>query len=278
MSDGLTTTDNRLTSERIKPFQDALELLYIRSNISGRLHFAHEWPAPAHYIFGDELQAMDREGTPEKYRRAELEMEAEDRRVALLDTVLSLEERSAERGVLNMSYVRDTVIGYGRSTALLLYAQKIVDRFIPPPVGEDAAAAEKPQHTGAYTVPEPEIEIEALPKAMAEIPLDIEEEQEAPPRESIDPMDTIQPISTDAPSPPPAPVAAGPAPRVPSYDDLPPVRAAQPPPDNNEDKPFAPNTFERVEEEPPAQEPKRGKLKIFGIKDNNSDNNSGNNS
>jgi hypothetical protein len=302
-------SDNRLTSERIKGFQDALEILYIKGNVSGRLHFAHEWPAPAQYIFGDELQGMDAEGTRDKPRRAALEQEAESRRIALLDTVMTLETKSAERGIMNMEYVRDTITNYGRATSLLLYASKIVDRFLPPPEGGDVTE-QRPQHSGAYVVPEPEITIEPLPEAMNVIPLDLEpEEGAAPARQSVDPLDAIQPISVGAQAPPPpnaepppppppraqdiapapihkpAPAPPGPeSPRRPSYDDLPPpsisapvVAPASPPAeDNYEDKPFSPNAIEHVEESELEPEPaKRSKLNIFGIKDD-SNNNGGN--
>ncbi len=282
MNEGVA--DNRLTSERIKAFQDALELLYIKSNISGRLHFAHEWPAPAQLIFGEELYGMDCEGTSDRSRRSALEEKAETRRIALLHTVKTLENKSAERGVMNMDYVRDTITNYGRATSLLLYSPKIVDRFIPPPAGGDATQ-EKPQHTGAYIVPEPEITIEPLPEAMNVIPLDLDPEQEeAPTRQSVDPMDDIQPISVGGPAPaqqettpPPAPPPYEPPPRVQASVDLPQpsisaptIMPPQPRDEPEGDAPFAPNTFERVEE--PEPEPaKRGKLKIFGIKDDSNE-------
>ncbi|MGB0719506.1 MAG: hypothetical protein ACPGRX_03480, partial [Bdellovibrionales bacterium] len=76
--------ENALTSEQYPAFCEALEVLYIKDNISGRLKFLEHWPAAAAYVFGDALIGFDTHGTQDRAARATLEGEAEDRRLDLL--------------------------------------------------------------------------------------------------------------------------------------------------------------------------------------------------
>lgn len=126
-------TENRLTSPRFKDFREALEVLFIADNISGRLKFAEAWPAAAPYVFGEELMNFDREGVQDRTRRAALELEAEERRLGLIETLEVLEEKSVVSGILQMEFVGNLIRLLGRECALYVYGGKVVDRFAPAP-------------------------------------------------------------------------------------------------------------------------------------------------
>lgn len=133
-------TANKLTSERYDAFIEALDVLYIKNNISGRNQFAAAWPAAAGYIFGEELQHHDREGSGDRERRMALETEADDRRLELLKIAETLEQKSIFEGALRLDYVQPLIEQLGRPLALHLYGRWLVDRFIPP--GPEEIAAE----------------------------------------------------------------------------------------------------------------------------------------
>ena len=178
--------DHRLTSEKLDAFKEALEVLYLIANRSGRVHFAKNWPVAAGYLMGDVLLEYDREGAPSREECAELESAAEDRRIALLDILDTLEDKSVEEGALQTEYVQTLIEKFGRDMALLIYAPKIVDRFAPPPPGESAQALQDPPPPPA---PEPPIEeppVEDLPV-------------EPPPL--ADPLEDVKPIDTPPPKP-----------------------------------------------------------------------------
>lgn len=129
--------EHKLFGEGYEALKEALEILYIRGNLSGRGHFLKAWPAAASYIFGPELIAMDTDGTTDGVRRNILEEESESRRFLLLETLETLEERSAKSGVLQKDYVLHVVETFGEDVARLLYAPAIFDRVLPqPPVSE----------------------------------------------------------------------------------------------------------------------------------------------
>lgn len=121
--------DNQLKSEEFEAFFEALEVLYIRGNISGRLNFGEAWPAAARYVFGVELIGFDRDGVDDRARRSVLEEEADARRVALLEIAETLEERSVEKSALQGEYIESVVNRFDKDLMLLLYAPKIVERF-----------------------------------------------------------------------------------------------------------------------------------------------------
>jgi hypothetical protein len=187
----MDNNDKALLSDRIKAFQDALEILYIKANTSGRLKFAAEWPDPARYIFTEELLHADREGLKDKKKREALEGAAEDRRVALLETIATLEAKSADRGVLQVEYVREIITRHGRATALLMYAGPIVDKFVPETAQAPEAPILPPAQETPYVAPEPAIETEAEARKEESPP---EEEFKAP---APEPMDEVKPISVE---------------------------------------------------------------------------------
>jgi len=191
--------DNRLVSEDYEEFHRALDILYLQGNLSGRLNFLERWPHVARYLFGDELIGFDHDGTKDVERRAALEIEAETRRLSLLDIVETFQARSVEKSVLQTEYVQKTVESLGRDLALLLYAPKIVDRFIaapaPPPIVQEdvvSVANETPVEVRdelppVAKAPEP-VAAPAVPPAQPIAPLE------------DDPLDSIHPISVERPA------------------------------------------------------------------------------
>lgn len=168
--------ENRLTSERHAAFCDALESLYIKGNQSGRLHFAQKWPQAARHVFGAELMGFDKTGTQDKDRRAALEEEAEERRVKLAEIVTTLEKRCVVEGVLDLEYVRDVALKFGREMAGDLFAPRLIDRIFPPQ--EEKLTAPKPvsaQEGAAEALPVsvPKIFAQAKPKEEAKKPLNL---------------------------------------------------------------------------------------------------------
>ena len=201
--------ENRLTAEVYDEFLDALDLLYIRANLSGRLKFLENWPVAAHHIFGDELIGFDHHGTTDTERRSVLEAEAEERRVELLEIVKTLEAKSVEKSVLQTEYVESVVTKLGYNLSLLLYAPKIIHRFIPEDQIE-AAKAEKAEQVEGVVQSKPKQD-DIADEYAAEIP------QKSAMRElDDDNLDSIQPISTDEP-----PSSAAP----PMPDDTPPLES-----------------------------------------------------
>lgn len=172
-------------SEDFPAVIDALETLYLLENQSGRIKFYAAWPKIADYVFGLELIGFDRDGTADKDRRNALEQEAEARRIALLDIADGLEEKSADKGVLQTDYVRDVLAGFGRDLALHFYAPEIVERFCgapPAPILEEDAAV-------SDSLKEPEPEPEAIPNEELEN-ISIEDAQQA----DSDTMETLEKI------------------------------------------------------------------------------------
>ena len=221
---------NRLTAETFEDFVDALDILYIKGNLSGRLKFLEAWPLAAENVFGEELVGFDRDGTDDFERRSHLEDEAEERRLAMLELAQMLEEKSVEKSVLQVEYVEGLVKELGRDLALLFYAPKIVDRYIPPPpepvVVEDAAAVDEvavqdsqPEHQ-----PIPEVVIQTLDvvqpvqsEPVAPVQQDVPDPYAAPAQPDFsekpalpdydESLDAIQPISIGGDSPEQAPPA-----------------------------------------------------------------------
>jgi hypothetical protein len=124
----LQQQDNRLLGDSYAALKDALETLYIKNNISGRIVFIKAWPSAAKYILGEEVIRFDTEGGGDREVRAILEEEAEERRLRLLEIVETLEERSVEKGVLQKEYVESVIAEFGTEIAALLYDAKILER------------------------------------------------------------------------------------------------------------------------------------------------------
>lgn len=178
--------EKRLTSERYRDFMEAVDTLYVRNNIGGRNQFALAWPAAAAYLFGEELARFDREGTPDKERRGVIEIEAEDKRLALLNTLVTLEKKSLLNGILQVEYVQGVVTQLGRPVALDVYGRWLVDKFIPP---------------SAEELPQPEVESVKIGDVVVEARAAVPPRKPPPIKQSS--LDHIRPISVEPP--PPAP-------------------------------------------------------------------------
>lgn len=147
--------EQKIFSDHFDTLRDALELLYIKSNLSGRNQFAKQWPLPAAYIFGEELARSDREGSSDRSRRSVLESEAEHRRLYLLELSETLPTKSVDKGVLQTEFVRGVITELGWGLALCFYAERIVKKFSDqqvPPVIEEAPVI----------IPEPALEISPI--------------------------------------------------------------------------------------------------------------------
>lgn len=118
-------------SPRLKEFREAIGLLYIRNNISGRIKFRLKWPEVAQFLFGDELIAMDNDGTQDRDLRAKLENEAGLRRIALKAIMEEFEDKSVKSGSLEFEYVGSVLDKVGSDVGKLLYAENIIERVRP---------------------------------------------------------------------------------------------------------------------------------------------------
>ncbi|MBP7722658.1 MAG: hypothetical protein KA155_08995 [Alphaproteobacteria bacterium] len=176
--------EKALTAERYPELMEAVESLYIRNNISGRNMFTLAWPEAAQLIFGEELSRFDRIGTHDKERRAVLEIEADDRRIEMLDMLKTIEAKSVVAGILQADYVQGAVVKMGRKLALDVYSRWIVDRFIEPPPEERTVPVVESVKIGDLVV-----------EARASVPL------RRPPPAQADSMEHIRPISVEPPPP-----------------------------------------------------------------------------
>lgn len=201
---GYNESENKLHGERYNTFLDAIQTLYIRNNLGARIHFTKEWPAAAQHIFGAELLGYDADGVTDRERRAVLEDEAEGRRLELEEAARTLEDKSVNKGALQLEYVGPLVKSLGRELALILYSPRIVDRFIPPPAPPAPKAEEiRPQ--------------EAVSAAAAPVEKPVPPPVPQPVERPIVPisnsMDHVMPISVEPrPQPVPAAPVAAPTP------------------------------------------------------------------
>ena len=155
--------NNELTCEAYEEFRNALEILYIRGNLGGRLNFLEAWPVAAQRIFGDELIAQDRDGTTDRERRGVLEEEAEERRLALLEHASDVHEKSVDRGSLLVEYVEKVVKELGRDLALLVYSEKVVNRFIPVLADGGASVLDSDEQMDAAAPAVPQTPMQNIP-------------------------------------------------------------------------------------------------------------------
>ncbi len=110
---------------------DALGILYIKNNASGRHKFLDKWPDIAQYIFGETLIKYDHEGTKDRAHRAELEEEADQRRVLLKDTIREMVDKSVDAGVLKFDYVGQVIDQFGPDLSPYLYSEAVIERVRP---------------------------------------------------------------------------------------------------------------------------------------------------
>jgi len=125
--------EKKLLSDVFVAFKDSVEAITMLSNLSGRLSFVKQWPHAAEFVLGAQLMGFDRDGTQERELWAQLEEEAEARRLGLVELFQTLEKDSVFEGSLQLDYIKDVVMALGRDIALYVYGGHLVDRFIAPP-------------------------------------------------------------------------------------------------------------------------------------------------
>ncbi len=116
---------DNFVSEDLPRLRNDLYVLNIHDNLDGRLKFMERWEAVAEYIFGAELLSYDYFGTPNKGRRAWLENQAEERRLAFIDLCNGLEDQAS------LPYIGGVIERFGLDISLHLYAPEIVEYFSP---------------------------------------------------------------------------------------------------------------------------------------------------
>jgi hypothetical protein len=192
--------EKKLTSDVFAAFKDSVEAITMLSNQSGRLSFVRQWPHASAFILGEQLMGFDRDGTQDHELRSQLEEEAEGRRLGLLDVLKTLEKDSVFEGTLQLDYIKDVVMSLGRDIALYIYAEHLVDRFIPPPpkpVDEEVIAEVQPIETNSQHSKRP-----APPVIPTVIPTNIAVAEEEFTAIEEDPLHVVQPIDMlDQPAP-----------------------------------------------------------------------------
>ncbi len=122
----------------------ALERLYIKGNLSGRLNFRVKFPYAAPLVFGCDLLGYDEEGTKDKKHRAKLEAEAVVRRGELLTELEEIKDNSLENGMLNEGYARSIFDRFGKEFTSYVYSKEVIERFAPPQEEKTEEVESKP--------------------------------------------------------------------------------------------------------------------------------------
>ena len=212
--DGVAPQDNSMAafSPTMKELEDALNLLYIKNNASGRNKFRDKWPFVAHYLFQDELIDYDNNGVKDREHRAELEEKADERRLLLKTTIQEVVEKSVDAGMLNFDYVGKVIDTFGSELSKFLYAENIIERVRPGLIAKTEAAQQqatnqKAEEQQSTQTPQPEEQIQEQPHipsqptpqddTQEDIDLRAREKEILRNQASIsDDMDDIKPIDT----------------------------------------------------------------------------------
>ncbi len=117
--------------DKLTDLGEALSILYISRNSSGRNKFREKWPEVSEYLFGSTLISYDIEGVKDRELRSKLEDEADDRRIDLKQTINEIVEKSVNAGSLQFDYVGSVIDKYGVDMSLFLYAENIIERVRP---------------------------------------------------------------------------------------------------------------------------------------------------
>lgn len=129
---GASYSDPRAAySGKVEEFRQAIGMLYIKNNASGRNKFRLKWPDVAVYIFGEQLIDYDNSGVTDRAHRAKLEEEALVRRYELQQILTEFEDKSVKAGALEFAYVGDLIDKLGTSVAKYMYAENIIERVRP---------------------------------------------------------------------------------------------------------------------------------------------------
>ncbi len=196
-------------SEELPNISADLNLLYIRSNSSGRNKFRSKWPKVAEYIFGEQLIAYDNDGIQDHDLRIELEAEAGEIRISLKQTIAELKEKSIDDGSLQTDYVESVIDLYGPYIASLLYLDNIIERVRAGSLEkiksarEDVSEKRKEASESLETKETPAASDNTPKKSPDSQPDNKFQETPKPPEElskaGVDTPPAIEPIKTDTP-------------------------------------------------------------------------------
>lgn len=138
----------RLVSEKFEDFHEALQVLYIPANISGRLKFLENWPAVAAYIFPEDLIRRDTEGTDTAQSMETLIEKSQERQIELLEIAEEFEDKAVLDGILQKEYVAALVEKLGVELAELYLDREVIEKAapkaVPPPPEEKSTEVEEP--------------------------------------------------------------------------------------------------------------------------------------
>lgn len=137
-------------SEKLNDLKEALGILYISKNPSGRNRFREKWPEVAQYLYGTDLINYDINGVEDKKHREKLEDDANDRRIALKATMAEIVNQSVDAGSLKFDYVGSVIDQYGASMSTYLYAEDVIERVRP-----GVLAAEKNEKSADAPIEKP---------------------------------------------------------------------------------------------------------------------------
>lgn len=118
-------------SDKMEDLGEALDVLYIPRNASGRNKFRGVWPDIALYLFGEKLIEYDDKGGVDHDHRRELEETACDKRLLLKSVLKEIVNKSVDAGMLDMEYVGKVIDEFGSCVSKFLYAENIIERVRP---------------------------------------------------------------------------------------------------------------------------------------------------
>ncbi|MCB1680941.1 MAG: hypothetical protein KDI65_03315 [Alphaproteobacteria bacterium] len=203
-------TSRKAFSDKLNDFRNALSLVYIKKNISGRIKFMDKWGSAADYIFGPDLIQLDTYGaSPEEFEyRNALEEEAEQRRVELKHTLADIEEKSVKSGSLIFEHVSHIIEKYGIEISRLVYADNIIERVRPGLLAQAEEARKKKEQEEAEAALKEEEAIRAKAQSLGAVP------RSRPPRapevkpvSAVEIPDEVRPIDAGAALPAQGPEA-----------------------------------------------------------------------
>lgn len=132
---GLGPASNSMAafSDKLNDLSDALNVLYIINNASGRHKFRAKWPEVAEFLFDEQLTIFDVDGFDfdDRPRRGELEEEADFRRIDLKKVISEIVEKSVNAGSLQFDYVGGIVDKHGAKMSTYLYDRPVIERVRP---------------------------------------------------------------------------------------------------------------------------------------------------
>jgi len=167
---------------------EALDILYIPKNPSGRLKFRDKWDFLADYIFDDELVDYDINGVKDHDRRKVLEDQANERRLKLKATLQEIVVKSVKSAQLQFDYVGQVIDEYGATLSEHLYAGDVVERVRPGLLKKEKDAVEE------------KAEQDSKHQKLSVDEAAILQNKEAPEQFDESDYNDVKPIVTDAPT------------------------------------------------------------------------------